>query len=86
MKRLYREWQEGSLGGGFLPISQGKGRDLGAAGKGRWMSSPGAVREPQLWGSAHVQGAAKLSSGEPTRPLSIRELSRAGGEAQDLLR
>ena len=68
----------------FSPFPRVKAGDLGAVGKGRWMSGSGGVREPQLRGSKHVQSTTK--PGGPTWPLSIREMSRTGREAQDLLR
>lgn len=75
------------MGVAFSPFSRVKAGGLGAVGEARWMSSSGGVREPQLRGSKHVQSTTKpYSPGGPTWPLSIRETSRTGGEAQDLFR
>lgn len=85
-KQLHRGWQREVRVAAFSPFPRVKAGDLGAVGEGRWMSSSGSETATATEKQTCSEHNKTIPPAGPAWPLSIRDTSRAGGEAQDLLR
>lgn len=76
----------GRFGGCFLPFFQGECGGFGGLWVTEYRLAAQGESESHSYREANVQSTSKpYSLGGLMCPLSIREMSRAGGEVQDLL-